>query len=90
MLYPLAVMSLFEAWVEKMVQAIRKHDRDGLVTVDGKTRRASYSLQVGDEVACVPRPKEAAANLLTHDALDPVGKIPEFKFCAVRVRKNTF
>ena len=31
---------------------------------------------------------EAAANLLTNDALDPVGKIPEFKFCAVRVDKN--
>ena len=30
---------------------------------------------------------EAAANLLTVDDLDPYGKIPEFKFCAVRVRK---
>jgi len=28
---------------------------------------------------------EAAANLLTNEALDPVGKIPEFKYCAVRV-----
>ncbi len=28
---------------------------------------------------------EAAANLLTHAALDPMGKIPEFKYCAVRV-----
>ena len=28
---------------------------------------------------------EAAANLLTNPALDPWGKIPEFKFCAVRV-----
>ena len=28
---------------------------------------------------------EAAANLLTHSALDPVGKIPEFKYCAVQV-----
>jgi len=27
---------------------------------------------------------EAAANLLTNPALDPFGKIPEFKFCAVR------
>jgi formate dehydrogenase major subunit len=31
--------------------------------------------------------KEAAANLLTIDALDPFGKIPEFKFCAVRVER---
>ncbi len=29
--------------------------------------------------------REAAANLLTLDELDPDGKIPEFKFCAVRV-----
>jgi len=28
---------------------------------------------------------EAAANLMTNAALDPVGKIPEFKYCAVRV-----
>jgi formate dehydrogenase major subunit len=30
---------------------------------------------------------EAAANLLTNPALDPFGKIPEFKYCAVRVSK---
>ncbi|WP_036257667.1 formate dehydrogenase subunit alpha [Methylocapsa aurea] len=30
---------------------------------------------------------EAAANLLTNPALDPFGKIPEFKFCAVRVTR---
>jgi formate dehydrogenase major subunit len=29
--------------------------------------------------------REAAANLLTNAALDPVGKIPEFKYCAVRL-----
>ena len=28
---------------------------------------------------------EAAANMMTHAALDPFGKIPEFKYCAVRV-----
>jgi formate dehydrogenase major subunit len=28
---------------------------------------------------------EAAANLLTHAALDPAAKIPEFKYCAVKV-----
>jgi formate dehydrogenase major subunit len=31
--------------------------------------------------------REAAANLLTNPALDPMGKIPEFKYCAVRVEK---
>ena len=31
---------------------------------------------------------EAAANLLTNPALDPDGKIPEFKYCAVRVTQD--
>lgn len=31
--------------------------------------------------------REAAANALTNDALDPVAKIPEFKVCAVSVKK---
>ncbi len=30
---------------------------------------------------------EAAANVLTNASLDPYGKIPEFKFCAVRVER---
>jgi formate dehydrogenase major subunit len=29
--------------------------------------------------------REASANLLTTDEIDPFGKIPEFKFCAVRI-----
>jgi formate dehydrogenase major subunit len=31
---------------------------------------------------------EAAANMLTNPALDPYGKIPEFKYCAVRVSQG--
>ena len=31
---------------------------------------------------------EAAVNLLTNAALDPFGKIPEFKYCAVKVTKG--
>src|SRR5215467_9508860 len=31
---------------------------------------------------------EAAANMLTNPVLDPFGKIPEFKYCAVRVVKG--
>ncbi len=31
---------------------------------------------------------EAAANLLTNPALDPYGKIPEFKYCAARLRRT--
>jgi formate dehydrogenase major subunit len=30
---------------------------------------------------------EAAINKLTNAALDPVAKIPEFKYCAVKVEK---
>jgi formate dehydrogenase major subunit len=32
--------------------------------------------------------REAAANVLTNDALDPFGKIPEYKFCAVRLEAS--
>ncbi|MBB3177445.1 formate dehydrogenase subunit alpha [Variovorax sp. Sphag1AA] len=31
---------------------------------------------------------EAAANLMTNAALDPFGKIPEFKYCAVKVERG--
>jgi formate dehydrogenase major subunit len=31
---------------------------------------------------------EAAANMLTNPALDPYGKIPEFKYCAARVERT--
>jgi formate dehydrogenase major subunit len=31
--------------------------------------------------------KEAAANILTNAALDPIGKIPELKFSAARIFK---
>ena len=30
---------------------------------------------------------EAPANILTNPQLDPMGKIPEFKYCAARVEK---
>src|SRR3954470_6220091 len=32
--------------------------------------------------------REAAANLLTIDEIDPWGKIPEFKFCAVNIERS--
>jgi formate dehydrogenase major subunit len=31
--------------------------------------------------------REASANILTNDVLDPHGKIPEYKFCAVKVER---
>jgi formate dehydrogenase major subunit len=32
--------------------------------------------------------QEAAANLLTNAALDPFGKIPELKYCAVAIGRR--
>ncbi|MDP4922284.1 MAG: formate dehydrogenase subunit alpha [Limnohabitans sp.] len=61
-------------------------------TIDVVSRRGRVRLQVrqddGTPLGTVFIPfayQEAAANLLTNSALDPFGKIPEFKFCAVRV-----
>jgi formate dehydrogenase major subunit len=59
------------------------------------SRRGTISLAVRSddsiEPGCIFIPfhfREAAANILTTDALDPYGKIPEFKFCAVKVEKT--
>jgi formate dehydrogenase major subunit len=58
------------------------------------TRRGTVDLTprqdeaVPDGVVFIPFAYvEAAANLLTNPALDPFGKIPEFKYCAARVEK---
>jgi formate dehydrogenase major subunit len=58
------------------------------------TRRGTIELSVRqddaipDGVVFIPFAfAEAAANLLTNPALDPLGKIPEFKFCAAKVEK---
>jgi formate dehydrogenase major subunit len=49
--------------------------------------RARADEGVPEDVVFIPFAyAEAAANQLTNPALDPDGKIPEFKFCAVRVR----
>jgi len=57
-----------------------------------ETRRGAVELKVRADsevpVGMVFMPfcyAEAAANLLTNPALDPSGKIPEFKFCAARI-----
>ncbi|MEM9524056.1 MAG: formate dehydrogenase subunit alpha [Pseudomonadota bacterium] len=56
------------------------------------TRRGSIALMarsdrdVAPDMVFVPFAYvEAAANILTNPALDPYGKIPEFKYCAVKV-----
>jgi formate dehydrogenase major subunit len=56
------------------------------------TRRGTIELSarqddsVPDGVVFIPFAYvEAAANLLTNPALDPFGKIPEFKYCAAKL-----
>ena len=56
------------------------------------SRRGSVVLRTRRDDGTPPRTvyipfayAEAAANLLTNPALDPFGKIPEFKYCAVQV-----
>jgi formate dehydrogenase major subunit len=61
--------------------AIRVVSRRGEIEI--KTRA---DFDVPDGMVFIPFCfNEAAANLLTNPQLDPFGKIPEFKFCAVRV-----
>ncbi len=64
-----------------------------LVTVS--SRRGSISLYARADDGTPPGTvviafayHEAAANKLTNPALDPFGKIPEFKYCAIRVTKG--
>jgi formate dehydrogenase major subunit len=69
--------------------------RSGLAAGDNalvQSRRGSVVLAVRldqgmpPDTAFIPFAyAEAAANLLTNPALDPVGKIAELKYCAVKV-----
>jgi formate dehydrogenase major subunit len=62
-------------------QLLKVQSRRGEVTAKA---RPDDSVQKGN--VFIPFAfREAAANLLTNEALDPYGKIPEFKFCAVRL-----
>ncbi len=69
-------------------------DLDGGALVRVSTRRGSVELKarvddwVPPGMVFIPFCyTEAAANLLTNPALDPYGKIPEFKFCAARIER---
>ena len=64
----------------------------GMVTVS--SRRGSITIMAREDRAVAPDMVfvpfayvEAAANVLTNPAIEPYGKIPEFKFSAVRVEK---
>lgn len=57
--------------------------RRGTITIMARADRA-----IAEDMVFVPFAYvEAAANILTNPAIDPYGKIPEFKFAAVRVEK---
>ncbi len=62
---------------------VRLTTKRGSVTVMARADRAIAEDMVFLPFAYV----EAAANILTNSALDPFGKIPEFKFSAVKVEK---
>lgn len=82
---PLPVANLHPDELRKLGMApgdpVRLRSRRGLVTAYA---RADQGLQPG-QVFLPFCYREAAANLLTNEALDPAAKIPEFKFCAVQV-----
>ena len=62
-------------------QAVRVSSRRGSIVL-----RASVTNKTTTGVVFIPfHFAEAAANLLTIDALDPQAKIPEFKACAVKI-----
>ncbi len=62
---------------------VRISTRRGAIEVMARSDRAVSENQVFMPFAYV----EAAANLLTNPAVDPYGKIPEFKFSAARVER---
>jgi formate dehydrogenase major subunit len=73
----------------------REAERQGIAAgdyVDVSTRRGSIRVKVrldrdvAEGMAFVPFAfAEAPANMLTNPQLDPMGKIPEFKYCACRI-----
>jgi len=86
-LEPEAVASLNPAELDRLGltagEPLRVTTRRGTIEL---TARADPALAAG--MIFIPFCyAEAAANLLTNPQLDPVGKIPEFKFCAARVEK---
>ncbi|RCX30201.1 formate dehydrogenase subunit alpha [Thioalbus denitrificans] len=82
---PFPVASLHPEELERLGlrpgEAVTLRSRRGAVTAFARADRGLSPGQVFLPFCY----HEAAANLLTHDFLDPVAKIPEFKFCAVRV-----
>jgi formate dehydrogenase major subunit len=87
-LEPGPVASLSRATLAKLGvapgEAVRVTTRRGSVTLATRQDDA-----IPDGVVFIPFAfVEAAANLLTNPALDPFGKIPEFKFCAAKLERG--
>ncbi|MCG7911455.1 MAG: formate dehydrogenase subunit alpha [Candidatus Thiodiazotropha taylori] len=82
---PVPVASLHPEELSRLAIApgspIELRSRRGVVTVYA---RADQGMSKG-QVFLPFCYHEAAANLLTNEALDPSAKIPEFKFCAIQV-----
>jgi formate dehydrogenase major subunit len=86
-LEPGAVASLSRGQIAKL--GIKPGDMIRVTTRRGTIELAARQDDaVPDGVVFIPFAfVEAAANLLTNPALDPFGKIPEFKYCAAKVEK---
>ncbi|HYP72410.1 MAG TPA: formate dehydrogenase subunit alpha [Variovorax sp.] len=87
-LEPIATASMCQADLDRL--ALRPGD---VITI--QSRRGEVAIHVrrddGTPQGAVFVPfayYEAAANLMTNAALDPFGKIPEFKYCAVRLTRG--
>ena len=64
-------------------EMIRLTTRRGSIEIMARADRA-----IAEDMVFIPFAYvEAAANILTNSAIDPYGKIPEFKFSAIRVEK---
>jgi formate dehydrogenase major subunit len=64
-------------------EMLRLSTRRGSIEIMARADRA-----IAEDMVFVPFAYvEAAANVLTNPAIDPYGKIPEFKFSAVKVEK---
>jgi formate dehydrogenase alpha subunit len=85
-LFPRALIDLHEVDAAQLAlktgDAVRVSSRRGSIVL-----RANVSAKTSPGVVFIPMHfVEAAANLLTIDALDPFAKIPEFKACAVNIQ----
>jgi formate dehydrogenase major subunit len=84
-----------EAIAHMAPQEIERHGLQPGQMIRVSTRRGAIDIRVRSD-RDVPQGMvfipfcfaEAAANLLTNPALDPFGKIPEFKFCAAKVETS--